>query len=97
MSVRKLTNRSSSCVLLYGPCTPRLQSFVLRYSDLIEKLPTRAFLAPMKEDEEVEIELSKVSHTCLLAPTRPSTTSGACLRASFPSACAGYRGPFCHH
>jgi hypothetical protein len=36
------------------------QAFVLRYSELIEKLPTRAFLVPLKEDEEVEIELSKV-------------------------------------
>ena len=33
---------------------------VMRYSDLIEKLPTRAFLAPLAEDEEVEIELAKV-------------------------------------
>lgn len=33
---------------------------MLRYSNLIEKLPTRAFLVPLKEDEEVEIELSKV-------------------------------------
>lgn len=37
---------------------------MLRYSDLIEKLPTRAFLAPLKEDEEVEIELSKVCAEC---------------------------------
>jgi pyruvate carboxylase len=35
--------------------------FVLRYSDLIEKLPTRAFLVPLAEDEELEIELAKVS------------------------------------
>lgn len=34
---------------------------MLRYSELIEKLPTRAFLVPLKEDEEVEIELSKVT------------------------------------
>jgi len=34
-------------------------SFVLKYSDLIEKLPTRAFLAPLEEDEEVELDLAK--------------------------------------
>ena len=32
----------------------------IRYSDLIEKLPTRAFLVPLAEDEELEIELAKV-------------------------------------
>ncbi len=34
-------------------------SFTLKYSDLIEKLPTRAFLAPMEEDEEVDFELAR--------------------------------------
>lgn len=33
--------------------------FTLRYSQLIEKLPTRAFFCPLDEDEEVEIELGK--------------------------------------
>lgn len=32
--------------------------FVIQYSDLIEHLPTSAFLAPMKEDEEVEVEFA---------------------------------------
>ena len=33
--------------------------FTLRYSNLVEKLPTRAFFAPLDEDEEVEVELAK--------------------------------------
>lgn len=30
--------------------------FVMKYSDLVERLPTRAFLAPLEEDEEVGAE-----------------------------------------
>ena len=30
-----------------------------KYSDLIERLPTRAFLAPLEEDEEVELGISR--------------------------------------
>jgi pyruvate carboxylase len=33
--------------------------FSIKYSSLIEKLPTRAFLAPLDEDEEIEVELAK--------------------------------------
>lgn len=33
--------------------------FGIKYSNLIEKLPTRAFLAPLDEDEEIEVELAK--------------------------------------
>ncbi|WIA32059.1 hypothetical protein OEZ86_002911 [Tetradesmus obliquus] len=44
---------------LYPKVFEEYQAHVLRYSDLIEKLPTRAFLVPLREDEEVEIELSK--------------------------------------
>ena len=60
------------CVLCWCCCCAVLQSFVLRYSDLIEKLPTRAFLAPLKEDEEVEIELSKVRPRTLKHNTHPA-------------------------
>lgn len=55
-----ISNKDVLSAALYPKVFEEYQSFVLRYSDLIEKLPTRAFLAPMKEDEEVEIELSKV-------------------------------------
>lgn len=34
-------------------------TFTQTYSDLIEKLPTRAFLTPAEEDEEIEFELAK--------------------------------------
>ena len=33
--------------------------FSRRYSQLVEKLPTRAFLAPLDEDEEIEVELAR--------------------------------------
>jgi pyruvate carboxylase len=56
-----ISNKDVLSAALYPKVFEEYQSFVLRYSDLIEKLPTRAFLAPLKEDEEVEIELSKVS------------------------------------
>ncbi len=36
------------------------REYVLQYSELIEKLPTRAFLVPLDEDEELEIQLAKV-------------------------------------
>lgn len=55
-----ITNKDVLSAALYPKVFEEYQSFVLRYSDLIEKLPTRAFLTPLKEDEEVEIELSKV-------------------------------------
>ena len=35
------------------------KAFHSKYGDLIEKLPTRAFLAPLEEDEEVEVEFAK--------------------------------------
>lgn len=54
-----ITNKDVLSAALYPKVFEEYQSFVLRYSDLIEKLPTRAFLTPLKEDEEVEIELSK--------------------------------------
>jgi len=34
-------------------------SFALKYSNLVERLPTRAFLAPLDEDEEIEVEIAK--------------------------------------
>lgn len=62
-----ITNKDVLSAALYPKVFEEYKSFVLRYSDLIEKLPTRAFLTPLKEDEEVEIELSKVGVvTCLV-------------------------------
>ncbi|KAG2483618.1 hypothetical protein HYH03_017498 [Edaphochlamys debaryana] len=44
---------------LYPKVFDEYMTHVLKYSDLIEKLPTRAFLTPMEEDEEVEFEIAK--------------------------------------
>lgn len=60
----RITPRNVLSAALYPKVFEEYQSHVLRYSDLIEKLPTRAFLLPLKEDEEVEIELSKVRRQC---------------------------------
>jgi hypothetical protein len=62
-------------------------SHVMRYSNLVEKLPTRAFLVPLAEDEEVEIELAAVGgiagiltgscwHLALLETQPPSLVFG---------------------
>eukprot|EP00878_Enallax_costatus_P025480 GHUV01027260.1.p1 GENE.GHUV01027260.1~~GHUV01027260.1.p1 ORF type:complete len:380 (+),score=161.84 GHUV01027260.1:249-1388(+) len=56
---QNITQRDVLSAALYPKVFEEYQAHVLRYSDLIEKLPTRAFLVPLKEDEEVEIELSK--------------------------------------
>lgn len=55
-----ITPRDVLSSALYPKVFEDYQAQLLRYSDLIEKLPTRAFLVPLKEDEEVEIKLSKV-------------------------------------
>jgi pyruvate carboxylase len=52
------------------------RDFVLKYSDLIEKLPTRAFLTPLAEDEELEIELGRVSNS-----TTEGRGAGTCFGA----------------
>jgi hypothetical protein len=39
--------------------------FTLRYSQLVEKLPTRAFFSPLEEDEEVEVGF-KIHLICAL-------------------------------
>lgn len=57
---QSINERDVLSAALYPKVFEEYQAHVLRYSDLIGKLPTRAFLVPLKEDEEVEIELSKV-------------------------------------
>eukprot|EP00955_Chlamydomonas_euryale_P035037 349961-Chlamydomonas_euryale.AAC.11 len=44
---------------MYPKVFEEYMDFTLRYSQLVEKLPTRAFLCPLEEDEEVEVELAK--------------------------------------
>lgn len=44
---------------LYPKVFDEYMTHVLRFSDLVEKLPTRAFLAPLEEDEEIEVEVAK--------------------------------------
>jgi pyruvate carboxylase len=88
-----ISNKDVLSAALYPKVFEEYQSFVLRYSDLIEKLPTRAFLAPLKEDEEVEIELSKVrtlglaghglrDFATMSCTAEPSLSSAISLRCS---------------
>ena len=45
------------------------QAHLNAYGELTERLPTRAFLTPLEEDEEIEIELAKgVKATIKCAP-----------------------------
>lgn len=46
---------------LYPKVFEEYMGYVMRYSNLVEKLPTRAFLKPLVDDEEVEIQLAQVS------------------------------------
>ncbi|GAX77798.1 hypothetical protein CEUSTIGMA_g5241.t1 [Chlamydomonas eustigma] len=54
-----ITKRDVLSSAMYPKVFEEYMDFSLRYSQLIEKLPTRAFLAPMDEDEEIEVELAK--------------------------------------
>ncbi|GBF90515.1 pyruvate carboxylase [Raphidocelis subcapitata] len=55
---RGITKRDVLSAAMYPKVFEEYMSHVMRYSNLVEKLPTRAFLVPMAEDEEVEIELA---------------------------------------
>ncbi|KAK9814506.1 hypothetical protein WJX72_007023 [[Myrmecia] bisecta] len=44
---------------MYPKVFAEYKAWVIKYSKFTEKLPTRAFLVPLEEDEEVEVELAK--------------------------------------
>jgi len=54
-----ITKQDVLSAAMYPKVFDEFKSFQLKYGDLIEKLPTRAFLAPLEEDEEVEVEFAK--------------------------------------
>ncbi|PNH09743.1 Pyruvate carboxylase 1, partial [Tetrabaena socialis] len=54
-----IANRDVLSAALYPKVFDEYMNHVIRYSDLIEKLPTRAFLTPLEEDDEVEFEIGK--------------------------------------
>ncbi|KAG2437519.1 hypothetical protein HYH02_011162 [Chlamydomonas schloesseri] len=54
-----ISHRDVLSAALYPKVFDEYMTHVLKYSDLIEKLPTRAFLTPLEEDEEVEFEIAK--------------------------------------
>ncbi|GLC41025.1 hypothetical protein PLESTB_000951200 [Pleodorina starrii] len=54
-----IANRDVLSAALYPKVFDEYMTHMLQYSDLIEKLPTRAFLTPLEEDEEVEFEIAK--------------------------------------
>lgn len=57
--VANITYRDVLSAALYPKVFDEYMAHVMKYSDLIEKLPTRAFLTPLEEDEEVEFEIAK--------------------------------------
>ncbi|KAI8467848.1 MAG: pyruvate carboxylase [Monoraphidium minutum] len=54
-----IAKRDVLSAALYPKVFEEYMTHVMRYSNLVEKLPTRAFLTPLAEDEDVEIELAK--------------------------------------
>uniref|UniRef100_A0A7R9V6Z0 Pyruvate carboxylase n=1 Tax=Chlamydomonas euryale TaxID=1486919 RepID=A0A7R9V6Z0_9CHLO len=54
-----ITEKDVMSYAMYPKVFEEYMDFTLRYSQLVEKLPTRAFLCPLEEDEEVEVELAK--------------------------------------
>jgi len=54
-----ISKRDVLSAAMYPKVFDEYMEFTGKYSDLIEKLPTRAFLAPLEEDEEVELEIAK--------------------------------------
>ncbi|PSC70059.1 pyruvate carboxylase [Micractinium conductrix] len=55
----QVTARDVLSAAMYPQVFAEYKQFVQRYSRHVEKLPTRAFLAPLDIDEEVDIELTK--------------------------------------
>jgi pyruvate carboxylase len=54
-----ISHRDVLSAALYPAVFDEYRAFCLRYSDAVERLPTPAFLSPLKEDDEVEIGLGR--------------------------------------
>jgi pyruvate carboxylase len=54
-----ISHRDVLSAALYPQVFDEYRAFCLRYSDVVERLPTPAFLSPLKEDDEVEIALGR--------------------------------------
>ncbi|MEW5296933.1 MAG: hypothetical protein WDW36_000179 [Sanguina aurantia] len=54
-----IRSRDVLSAAMYPKVFDEYMTFTQTYSDLIEKLPTRAFLTPAEEDEEIEFEIAK--------------------------------------
>jgi pyruvate carboxylase len=54
-----ITHRDVLSAALYPQVFDEYRAFCLRYSDSVERLPTPAFLSPLKEDDEVTIALGR--------------------------------------
>eukprot|EP01025_Chloroclados_australasicus_P027830 TRINITY_DN2754_c0_g1_i6.p1 TRINITY_DN2754_c0_g1~~TRINITY_DN2754_c0_g1_i6.p1 ORF type:complete len:1182 (+),score=199.76 TRINITY_DN2754_c0_g1_i6:462-4007(+) len=55
----KITQKDVLSAALYPKVFEGYRDFCLRYGDQVSKLPTRAFLVPLEEDEELEVDLDK--------------------------------------
>jgi pyruvate carboxylase len=52
-----ITHKDVLSSAMYPAVFKDFQDFRYRYGDKITKLPTRAFLSPLKEDEEISVEM----------------------------------------
>eukprot|EP01026_Neomeris_dumetosa_P053259 TRINITY_DN4753_c0_g1_i2.p1 TRINITY_DN4753_c0_g1~~TRINITY_DN4753_c0_g1_i2.p1 ORF type:complete len:477 (-),score=92.02 TRINITY_DN4753_c0_g1_i2:366-1583(-) len=58
-SATKISSRDVLSAALYPKVFEGYRDFCLRYGELLPLLPTRAFLVPLEEDEELEVDLEK--------------------------------------
>ena len=56
-----ITSRDVLSAALYPKVFEEYQARVIKYGEQLERLPTRTFLAPMSEDEEIEVKLARGS------------------------------------
>ena len=68
---------------LYPKVFDEFKAWQLRYSPFTEALPTRAFLAPLDEDEEVEVELARGNTVSIKYKARSPLQADGVVDVSF--------------
>jgi pyruvate carboxylase len=60
-----ITDKDVLSSAMYPAVFKEFQEFRYHYGNLISNLPTRAFLAPLKEDEEISVDVAKGSQVTI--------------------------------
>lgn len=92
-----ITSKDVLSSALYPKVFQEWQDFRFQFGDKITQLPTRAFLAPLDEDEEISVEMAKASQVTikfkakgeLQVPSLPASTfppPPACMPVHHPHA-----------